>query len=133
MFSYLFAVKSVAKISSINQQVSLMMRQVMCLIILPVLSRIAVDSTSVACSENRLLMNLNKLLNQNHVKIINGITLRRKSNAIPDLINENSTRCIDLNESKNLMKEINVKVASLMNTHVLEFDLSSTIENGKVF
>lgn len=75
--------------------------------------------------------NFNKLFNQNHVKIINGITLRKKIDGGSSDASENHlSTCTE--QSRSLMEEINGKVASFMNTYVMEFDLSSMLANGKV-
>lgn len=85
-------------------------------------------SVGSTCIESRFLNNFNQLLSQNHVKIITGISLRRKVESFTEAIKSHSSLCNET--SQNLLEEINGKVASLMETHVLEFDLSSMINNG---
>lgn len=119
---------SANKIGLVNSNQTLTMKQRLpFILVLFVFLRVVLCSVNETCGENRFLNNLNHLLNQNNLKIINGVVLRRKSESSAHVLQRTSI-CNDT--SRNLMSEINAQIASLLKTHVLEFELSSMFANG---
>ena len=98
--------------------------------------REVISSKDVKCSvdlpEIRFLMNFDKLLNRENVRIVNGIRLKRKLN---EPFNEpdpefNTSLCAK--SSEELLQVIESKFTRMAETHVLEFDLAPIVSNGNV-
>lgn len=76
--------------------------------------------------ENRLLINLDKLLNQRRVAVTTGVMLRKKNDTLE--ATESSIAC-DVSSS-NVVHRFIGRIGKVLNTHVLEFDLSSILNEG---
>lgn len=104
-----------------------------CLIALAI-ARLSFGSADVICSdsspESKLLNSFDKLLEQENVKIYNGIRLKRKHNTGDNADNERNTSCVTKAE---LTSAISGKIAEFSRTRFLELDLSSLLPNGKDF
>lgn len=104
-------------------------------VVLVIVLQVFVCSTISDCNRNdpeRLLLNnIEKLLNQRRLKIMNGITLTRKSDPKQTkFIERNASDCNSINKSK--MMDINRKLRSILDSHVLEFDLASLLTEGNI-
>lgn len=93
-----------------------------------------VNSAEVACGdevpEKRLLTNINSLLHRDHVKIVNGIRLKRKLNGTSSDPAEGAHFCVK--NYKELFNAISSKFSRIARTHVLEFDLATALNNGNL-
>ena len=102
----------------------------LCLVALILLYGVICSGTkcndALGVPESRLLINFDKLRSQSHVKIATGVILRRKKEFI-DVIG-NTTEC---RSGTNVLQQFFGKVGQIMKSHVLEFDLSSILANGK--
>lgn len=99
-----------------------------CLIALTI-ARLSFGSADVICTnssaESKLLNNFDRFLEQDSVKILNGVRLKRKLNTGHQSDRgRNTTSCVTV-------ADISGKIAQFSRTHVLEFDLSSLLPNGK--
>lgn len=90
----------------------------------------ASTSSEIACgrenSEARFLQNIDKLLNRSHLRIVQGVTLRRKFENIPWRYNNASCT------SSDLMQELRDKLDHLLKNHVMEFDLAAISRTGEI-
>jgi hypothetical protein len=76
--------------------------------------------------ENQFLKNLDKLLNLSHVKVVNGMTLKKKD-TVHNPVEMSSNTC----ENNSWIEKIDTRIKRMMDTHVLEFDLASVVKPGK--
>jgi hypothetical protein len=113
----------------------LMMNRVVWLFVIFVLLRATMCTIDKMCIENftelRLLNNLDKLLQQNRVKIADGIVLKKKHAAVH---NQTTAAYVTCNRtSRNFIGEFDAKLRHVLETHDLEFNFTSMAEKGKNF
>lgn len=98
-----------------------------------VLSHVSICLTQKNCneeqSEKRFLSNIDKLLDMNHVKIARGLFLKKKENAPIEAVNQkpqnNTSVC-----NYNLVESVGLRMKRMMETHVIQFDLSAILQKG---
>lgn len=78
---------------------------------------------------NRMLHNLDKLLNLKKVKIVEGITLKRKLEKLRSDSGISSETC--RNVPNDFMQQLQGRLDDFMTSHILEFDLASVLTKGK--
>lgn len=109
------------------------MRNVSVCIIVGLAIHLASSLDSICHNElatNKVLGNIDKLLNLKNVKIVNGITLKRKFEKLRDDADINSDKC--RNATSDWVHEVKMRVDEIMSNHVLEFDLASVLNKGKL-
>lgn len=81
-------------------------------------------------SENRLLLKIDKLLNQKEFEIIKGVRIRSETDKLSTVKRGYNSSC----ELATRARIIGVasKLKQILNNHVLEFDLASLLTNGKL-
>jgi hypothetical protein len=104
------------------------MGQAMWIFVFLVLLRVSICRSD--CGEHQpeknFLRNIDKLLNLNLVKITNGLVLRKKGNMTMKTDNN------DLTCDSGWIENLRSRVERMMETHVIEFDLSSVVNGGNV-
>jgi hypothetical protein len=105
------------------------MGQAMWIFVFLVLLHVSICRTQKNCGdrlpENNFLTNIDKLLNLSHVKIASGMMLRKKENSTIQVAN-NDSMC-----NNSLVENVGLRIRRMMETHVIEFDLSSVVRKGK--
>lgn len=76
-----------------------------------------------------MLSNFDKLLNQSQVKLVDGVTLKRKSKLTSDKEESHKVACDKT--SLHLLPQVQARLKNMIETHVLEFDLLSVLNEGK--
>lgn len=77
--------------------------------------------------EKRLFNNLDNLIQQSHVEISPGVTLRKKTE-LQGLVANNTMKCDGVRT--NFLRYLIEKVGGMVKTHVVEFNLGSILTNG---
>jgi hypothetical protein len=102
------------------------MGQAMWIFVFLVLLRVSICRSECGSHqpEKNFLKNIDKLLNLSQVKITSGLVLRKKENILMKA-NDNDQTC-----SNSLIENLVSRVERMMETHVIEFDLSSVVDGG---
>jgi hypothetical protein len=106
------------------------MRLQICLLLVILFRDIIGDVTSVCdygSNENRLLNNLDKLMNSSQVMIMKGVKLKKK---LDGALVENESIKISCNT---FSKDLQMRASRFINNHVLEFDIASMLTEGNAF
>ena len=77
--------------------------------------------------ENKFLNNIDRLLNLKHLKIANGMYLRKKE----QLSIQNASNESICNNEYSFVDNVGLRIRRMMETHVIEFDLSSVVRKGR--
>lgn len=105
-----------------------MMARLTWILVLFVLSRAKICKTQSKCSEisaeTKFLQNIDRLLNNNRVKVMNGMTLRKKNISMEN----NEIMC----DNTTWVEAVGIRIKRMMETHVVEFDLASIVQKGKL-
>lgn len=81
-------------------------------------------------SENRLLLKIDKLLNQKEFEIIKGVRVKSKTYELSNVKRGNNSSCEHATRARII--GVASKMKQILDNHVLEFDLASLLINGKL-
>ena len=100
---------------------------------LAVLLRFGFCFLNASCSDKlqkiKSLKVIDKLLNQTQINIANGVRLRRRNNL---KLNSEEIYICHNDSSMRWLTEINGRLERMLETHVLEFDMASILNRGKL-